>query len=71
MRKLSLKGVQRIGDEHVKNNMDVRDVLAKSHIRPEELAAEEDIQKLERRVKSEDKKLLKKEDDLNKLKQGQ
>lgn len=38
-----------------------RGVLAKSEIQPENLPAEEDIQKLERRVRSQDKKLLKAE----------
>jgi len=47
-----------------------RAVLTKSNIFPENLPAEEDIQKLERRVKSEDKKLLRKEDGLDKLKTG-
>lgn len=68
VRKQNLFGVRLIGDEHVKNNKDVRGVLAKSNIFPEQLPAEEDIQKLERRVKSEDKKLLKKEGGLEKLK---
>jgi DNA-damage-inducible protein D len=68
VKKNNLFGVQRIGDEHVKNNKDVRGVLAKSNIVPENLPAEEDIQKLERRVKSEDKKLLSSENGLKKLK---
>ncbi|HBE77669.1 MAG TPA: DNA damage-inducible protein D, partial [Firmicutes bacterium] len=46
-----------ITDEHVKNNQDVRNLLAKSNIHPEELPPEEDIKKLERRVKADDKKL--------------
>lgn len=41
----------------MKNNQDVRGVLAKSGIKPEELPPEEDLKKLERRVKSEEKKL--------------
>lgn len=68
VRKQNLFGVRPIGDEHVKNNKDVRGVLAKSNIFPEQLPAEEDIQKLERRVRSEDKKLLKNEGGLEKLK---
>ena len=35
----------------------MRGVLAKSGIKPEELPPEEDLKKLERRVKSEEKKL--------------
>lgn len=61
VRKHNLRGVQTIGNEHVRNNKDVRDVLEKSNIRPESLPAEEDIQKLDRRVKSQDKKLLESE----------
>jgi len=61
VQKHGLRGTERIGNEHVKNNKDVRAVLEKSDIRPESLPAEEDIQKLERRVKSEDMKLLKAE----------
>jgi len=68
VKKLNLRGIQPIGDEHAKNNTDVRAVLTKSNIYPENLPAEEDIQKLERRVRSEDKKLLRTEDGLEKLK---
>lgn len=67
VRKESLRGIQEIGDEHVKNNKDVRMVLAKSNITPENLPAEEDIQKLERRVHSQEKRQLKSESDLAKL----
>ena len=67
VKKLSLFGVEKISEEHVKNNKDVRDVLAKSNIRPEELPCEEDIQKLERRVKSNEAKLLKTEEALPKM----
>lgn len=53
-----LKGESIITEEHVKNNKDVRELLGKSGIKPENLSPEEDIKKLERRVKSADKKLL-------------
>jgi DNA-damage-inducible protein D len=55
-----LKGEAKITDEHVKNNKDVRGLLGKSGIKPEHLPAEEDIKKLERRVKSADKGIEKK-----------
>ena len=55
-----LKGEVKITDEHVKNNKDVRGLLGKSGIKPEQLPAEEDIKKLERRVKSADKGIEKK-----------
>jgi len=56
----NLKGETRITDEHVKNNTDVRGLLGKSGIKPEQLPAEEDIKKLERRVKDADKGIEKK-----------
>ncbi|MEI6827609.1 MAG: DNA damage-inducible protein D [Desulfuromonadales bacterium] len=48
-----------ITSEHVKNNQDVRKVLTDRGIKPEELPSAEDIKKLERRVKSEEKQLIK------------
>lgn len=53
----SLRGEPAITHEHVKNNESVRDMLGQRGIQPEKLAAEEDLKKLERRVKTEDKKL--------------
>jgi DNA-damage-inducible protein D len=53
----NLRGEGMITHEHVKNNESVRDMLGQRGIRPEKLAAEEDLQKLERRVKLEEKKL--------------
>lgn len=58
VRKNDLKGENPITVEHVKNSKDVRDLLAKSGIKPETLPAEEDIKKLERRVKADDKKMI-------------
>lgn len=54
-----LRGEGAITHEHVKNNESVRNMLGQRGIQPEKLAAEEDLQKLERRVKSEEKKLAK------------
>ncbi len=59
IRKADLKSESAITNEHVKNNQDVRGLLLKSAIKPENLPAEEDLKKIERKVKSEDKKLLK------------
>ena len=59
IRKDDLKSESAVASEHVKNNKDVRGLLIKSGIKPEDLPAEEDIKKIERKVKSEDKKLLK------------
>ena len=58
-KKNDLRGEQIIAGEHVKNNKDVRDLLGKSGIKPEALPPEEDIKKLERRMKSEGKKIAK------------
>ena len=55
----NLRGEGAITHEHVKNNESVRDMLGQRGIQPEKLAAEEDLQKLERRVKTEAKKLAK------------
>jgi DNA-damage-inducible protein D len=60
VKKNDLKGEGHITNEHVKNNKDVRGLLGKSGIKPEELPAEEDIKKLERRVKTLDKEIAKK-----------
>ncbi|MEQ3651851.1 MAG: DNA damage-inducible protein D [Thalassolituus sp.] len=55
----NLQGERAITDEHVQNNVSVRDMLDQRGIKPEALPAEEDLKKLERRVKAEDKKLAK------------
>lgn len=55
----SIQGEPTITDEHVKNNENVRAMLTKSGIRPETLPPEEDVKKVERRLKSEGKKLPK------------
>lgn len=55
-----LRGEHAITGEHVQNNTSVRQMLGERGIKPEELPPEEDIKKLERRVKSEEKALEKK-----------
>ena len=52
-----LQGETAITVEHVENNTSVRDMLGQRGIKPENLPASEDIKKLERRVKREEKKL--------------
>lgn len=54
-----LQGESAITKEHVQNNLSVRGMLDQRGIKPEALPAEEDIRKLERRVKSEEKKIAK------------
>lgn len=69
IRKDDLNSEQAITTEHIKNNRDVRGVLLKSGIKPETLPAEEDIKKIERKVKSADKKLPKETKKLKKKKE--
>lgn len=54
-----LQGEPAITHEHVQNNLSVRGMLDQRGIKPEMLPAEEDLKKLERRVKSDEKKLQK------------
>ena len=54
-----LQGESAITGEHVQNNNSVRGMLGQRGIKPEELPPEEDIKKLERRVKSDEKRLEK------------
>ncbi|SFV89217.1 DNA-damage-inducible protein D [hydrothermal vent metagenome] len=51
-----------ITQEHIKNNQSVREILLNRGIKPEDLPAEEDIKKLERRLKSMNKKIAKNPD---------
>ena len=55
----NLLGERSITREHVQNNQSVRTMLGQRGIAPEQLPPEEDIKKLERRVKAEDKKIEK------------
>jgi len=55
-----LQGEPNITQEHVQNNKSVRDILKQRGIEPESLPPDEDIKKLERRVKSDEKKLAEK-----------
>ena len=52
-----LRGEPSITQEHVKNNRDVRKLLTDRNIVPEDLPVAEDAKRLERRLKSEEKKL--------------
>lgn len=58
VKKEGLLGEEQMADEHIKNNQDVRNLLAKSNIFPEDLPPEEDIKKLERRLKNEDSSFI-------------
>jgi len=50
-------GEEKITDEHIDNNLSVRSMLNKRGIKPENLKPAEDLKKLERRVKTENKKI--------------
>lgn len=52
-----LQGEAPITIEHIQNNSTIREMLGQRGIRPEDLPASEDIKKLERRVKSQEKKI--------------
>ncbi|HFI0055280.1 TPA: DNA damage-inducible protein D [Streptococcus suis] len=54
-----LHGEKSITDEHVLNNTTIRNMLAQRGIKPEELPPAEDLKKLERKVKQQNKKLIK------------
>ncbi len=59
VRKEDLQGESSITSEHVQNNISVRILLVDRGIKPEELPPEEDLKKLERRVRTDEKKLIK------------
>lgn len=53
-----LHGVSQIGNEHVENNLAVRKMMLDRGIIPENQPAGEDVKKVERRLMSEEKKVL-------------
>lgn len=53
-----LKGQRPIEKEHVDNNAAVRDIMLERGIVPENQPAVEDVKKVERRLKTEEKKVL-------------
>lgn len=55
----NMKGQDRVENEHVDNNLAVRKMLVNRGIVPENLPADEDIKKVQRKLEQEDKKLLK------------
>lgn len=54
-----MKTESQISSEHITNNKSVRNTLVSRGIKPENLKPEEDISKIDRRLKSEEKKSLK------------
>lgn len=54
-----LKGQSKIENEHIENNMAVRNMLTQRGIVPENLSPAEDVKKLQRKLDGDEKKVLK------------
>ncbi len=54
-----LMGDRAISKEHVDNNKEVRSILLKRGVKPEELPPAEDVKKVQRRIDNTEKKILK------------
>ena len=54
-----LKGETQITKEHIENNRAVRKMLLDRGVKPEQLPASEDVKKVQRRIDSEEKRVLK------------
>ena len=54
-----LQGENDISEEHITNNDEIRQLLIRRGVYPEELSAAEDVKKIERRLESQNKKLTK------------
>ena len=54
-----LQGENDITDEHITNNDEIRQLLIRRGVYPEELSAAEDVKKIKRRLESQNKKLTK------------
>lgn len=59
------KNIQGISLDHEQNNLDVRNLLLQKGIAPENLLAEEDVKKLQRKLKSDEKIITKNAKKLN------
>lgn len=64
-----LQGEESITQEHEQNNLSVRDMLGQRGISPESLPAEEDVEKVERRVARDEKQIEKTSSKLPKKKE--
>lgn len=65
IKKDELNSEPSITQEHIKNNQDVRKILTDRGIQPESLPPAEDLKKVERRLKSEEKQLPQTSDSLD------
>jgi DNA-damage-inducible protein D len=61
-----LKGQNKIEREHIDNNLAVRNMLTQRGIIPENLPPAEDVKKLQRKLNSEEKNILKRPKKKNK-----
>lgn len=59
VREKDLNGESAISNEHVENNQAVRKMLIERGVKPESLPPAEDVKKVERKLNSDEKKLLK------------
>ena len=62
-----LRGEMAITGEHIQNNSSVRDMLGQRGIKPEDLPPSEDIKRLERRVRVQEKKMAQRAEQLPKI----
>jgi DNA-damage-inducible protein D len=62
-----LQGHSNITQEHIDNNLAVRKILMERGVKPEKLPPEVDVKKLQRKIESEEKKVIK---GVKKLKKG-
>lgn len=61
-----LKGNEKIGKEHVDNNLAVRKMLIERGVKPEQLPPSDDVKKVQRKLDGEEKKLVKEAKNKNK-----
>lgn len=54
-----LVGDLEISKEHIENNTEIREMLLKRGVKPENLPPAEDVKKVQRRIESDEKKILK------------
>ena len=59
-----MKTENEISSEHITNNKRVRETLISRGITPENVQPEDDVKKIERKLKSDEKKCLKNKDTL-------
>lgn len=62
-----LQGQTAIQREHVDNNLAVREILHERGVKPENLPPAEDVKKVERRLRADDKKVMRKPDKIKTL----